>query len=87
MTLVDVTHINQLMHHGPKSIISSFDDPAPVVSAKNHLASIAVLASPSELGGEMAEGERLKGWTDDSIALKERWNGWTDGTTALMATG
>ena len=55
--------------------------------AKNHLASIAALASPSELGGEVAEGERLKGRTDDSIALKERWNGWTDGTTALMATG
>ena len=35
----------------------------------------------------MAEGERLKRRTDDSIALKERWNGPTDGTTALMATG
>ena len=23
MTLVDVTHINQLMHHGPKCIIAS----------------------------------------------------------------
>ena len=62
MTLVDVTYINQLMHHGPKSIIPShLTILAPVVSAKNHLASIAALASPSELGGEVAEGERLKG--------------------------
>ena len=52
----------------------------------NHLASIVALASPSELGGEVAEGERLKGSTDDSMALKERWNGSTDSTTALMAT-
>ena len=74
MTLVDVTYINQLMHHGPKSIPLSFDDyAASVVSAENRLASIAALASPSELGGALAEGERLKEWTD--------------GTTALMATG
>ena len=63
------------------------DHPASVVFAKNHLASVAALAPPSELGGAMAEGERLKGPTDDSITLKERWNGWTDGTAALMATG
>ena len=60
-------------------------DRRSVVSAKNHLASIAALASPS--GWAVAEGERLKGRTDGSIALKERWNGWNDGTTALMATG
>ena len=76
MTLVDVTHINQLMHHGAKSIIPCFLWTVILSLWSRRRIILHQLFLLRELGGgkfgllfERTEGT-LKQWTDGSTELK-----------------